>query len=487
MRRFWKGFFLICAALNIHIADAMDAEGVRQLISEDPVLKCTQIGVHVKGANALELSVNGDKRFIPASVTKLITTALAIDELGGEFHFATTVATDGVLIEGILDGNLYLIGGGDPSLNQKGIEELAEQVARSGIREVTGGVFSDVSLFGSETFPTDVEWADLQEGYGAEISPLSFNDNFITVVVDKATGQIHCKEQLPYCLIEGSVDTGEGASPLRYKRDFLANRVEVYGSLAKGEGQEEIKVAIHSPSEYARQAWVKAMNDRGVQIHFGDVLQGGKTVVASVASPALRDLLKEVNHNSNNLYAETILRYIAKKRYPSLSFEEAESKVLQEYLQKMGALQGEFVLREGAGLSRHNLLTPEIVVHLLERKAKSPQGDEFLSVLPVAGKDGTLQKRFKELDAGLVIKAKTGGLEGVTNLAGIAESLAGEQILFCIFVNGSTKSYKETAASVDALLLKILRSYEENSANTRAGNPEAPFTLGNAATTMPPD
>lgn len=115
MRRFWKGFFLVCAVVNIHFADAMDAEEVKQLISQDPVLKSAHVGVQIKTAGKPELSVNGDKRFIPASVTKLITTAL--------------------------------------------------------------------------------EWADLQEGYGAEISPLSFNDNFITVVVDKETGQIHCKEQ----------------------------------------------------------------------------------------------------------------------------------------------------------------------------------------------------------------------------------------------------------------------------------------------------
>ena len=486
MRRFWKGFFLVCAVLNIHFANSMDSEGIKKLISEDPVLKCAQVGVQIKAAAAPELCVNGDKRFIPASVTKLITTALAIDELGDKFHFMTTAATDGELYEGVLVGNLYLIGGGDPSLNQKGIEELAELVAKSGIREVRGGVFADISLFGSETFPTDVEWADLQESYGAEISPLSFNDNFITFVVDKATGQLHCKEQLPYCSMEGSVNTKDETSSLKYKRDFLANRVEVYGSLARGEGQEEIKIAIHTPSEYARQAWVKALNDRGIQIRFADLGQGDRTVVASVASPSLSTLLKEVNHNSNNLYAETMLRYIAKKRYPELSFEEAESKVLQEYLQKMGIPPSEFVLREGAGLSRHNLLTPEIVVNLLEQKVKSPQGDEFLSVLPVAGQDGKLQKRFKKLSPGLVIKAKTGGLEGVTNLAGIAENSAGRKIFFCIFVNGSTKPYLETAASVDALLLKILESYEENSANTRAGNPEAPFTLGNAAITKPP-
>ncbi|CRX38257.1 D-alanyl-D-alanine carboxypeptidase/D-alanyl-D-alanine-endopeptidase [Estrella lausannensis] len=486
MECFWKGFFLVCVMANTSLTGAMDADTVRQLINEDPALKSAQVGISIKAKDAPELSVNAEKRFIPASVTKLVTTALALDELGGEFQFITKAAMDGTLKGGILEGNLYLIGGGDPSLNQRGIESLASQVAASGIRVVKGSVFADVSLFGSETFPTDLEWADLQEGYGAEISPLSFNDNYVTVVVNLATGELHCREQLPYCSIEGSVDRAEEGSPLKYKREFLANRVEVYGGLGKGEGVEEIKIAVHKPSEYARQAWIKALSDVGVQIHFGDEPGGDRTFLASLASPTLANLLREVNHQSNNLYAETILRYIAKRRYPDLSFEEAESRVLQEYLHKLGVERSEFVLREGAGLSRHNLLTPKIVVTLLKRKVESPEGSDFLNVLPVAGQDGTLQKRFSELNAGLVIKAKTGGMEGVTNLAGVAESSAGIRILFCIFVNGSTKTYKETAASLDALLLKILNSYGENSANTRAGNPEAPATLGKAAMTMPP-
>lgn len=486
MLRLLTGIFCFFIALKTPLIGGIDEEELKRCIQEEKPFQGSHIGVAVKDGESYLFLHNAGSRFVPASVTKLITTGLALKELGPSFRFQTEAAFDGALTDGVLDGNLYLIGGGDPSLNHLAIQELADQVKSFGIREIKGNVIADISLFGTETFPTDAEWQDLQEYYAAEISPLSLNGNTVEVAIDRETGEALCDQAAPYCSLEGSVGLKEGEACMVYVRPPEAHCIKLSGAIQKGAGKETFKVSVHKPSEYARLALIEALKARAVKVRSEEKSKGERKAVAKVLSEPLTELLREVNHMSNNLYAETLLRYIAKKKYPEMHFPEGESLVLKEYLIGMGAEEEDFVLREGAGLSRHNLLKPEGVVRFLETAAKSPYGEAFIGTLAIAGKDGKLEMRFKELEDGLVIRAKTGGLEGVANLAGVAETKEGRKIFFCVFVNGSVKSYKETAASVDKLVLLLLKNQEGNSAKTLAGKPEAETTLGNAATTIPP-
>lgn len=380
------------------------------------------------------LDTQSDKLFIPASVTKLFTSVAALELLGEEYRFSTDVCSDKELTaDGVIDGNLYLVGGCDPDLKAADIRELARRVYACGVRTILGQVITDESRYGGRKLPTHAEHDDLFYPYATEITPLSVDDNCVTIRINN--NELIIDQEVDYCQI----------LPAAYSSDTPVMREPMSNTFRlAGDVQEpwQMKAALFHPGQYAGRIFVDELHKLGVVMRGEAILDEEKRyTIASHTSAPLGELLKKMNKMSHNLTGELLLRVLpedATKRY------EIDPNSCR--------------LFDGAGLSRHNLVSPKAVVALLQHAVHASYAALLIDSLPIGGVDGTLASRLKDLPEGTFVKAKTGTLSGVSALAGILRTKDERDVLFSIFINNTILSTIEVKQAVDALVLQILLS-----------------------------
>lgn len=413
-----------------------------------PLLSSSHWGAYVIDADSEEevYSHNASQLFIPASITKLFTTAVALEVLGPSHLFYTQVKASALPDEdGLLRGNLYLVGGGDPSLTSEGLRELARRVSEAGVRTVFGKILIDDSLFNGTSLPIHGEWEDLSEEYSAEENALSVNDNSVRVVVasnSEKIATIVIEQDVPYCQLVNKVTVDQKIQKpsLTICRGLTDNVITVTGAISTDATLIKRKIAVHHPQEFAKEIFIKALEERGVLIENSESSASQEQLyeIARLPSVPLLLIVNRINKESHNLSANLLF-----KATKTASFLSRASDSL---------------LYDGAGLSRHNLITPIQTVALLAYMDKSCYNLQFLESLPSAGSVGTLAKRFsQEQFPGVVVRAKTGSMSGISNLAGFIELPCGRRRIFAIFINNSLWSGKETAKALDELLIQICK------------------------------
>lgn len=400
-------------------------------------------------------SHNSHKLFIPASITKLFTAFAALETLRPTYQFKTTVCADNVA-GGIVNGNLYLVGGGDPSLDTQRLKELARQVYERGIRQIYGNVIANDSFFLKTDLPTHGEWEDLVMDYATELSALNVNHNYIIIKISPGRNQgslakVVVEQDVNYCHIQNLVVTSEASTKpnITVERTFNTNQIQIQGNMPLGQPTMKIKVAIHDPKEYAKQIFIAQLKHLGIIVE-GHVTEnkplGKLQEVGSTKSPQLHAIVTKMNKFSDNLYAEMLFRAMGK------------SPTISSMMSRVGFKTHEYNIFDGAGLTRHSLLSPFMTVKLLAYARNSASGDIFQASLPVGGIDGTLENRFKQTTFGHTILAKTGSMSGLSNLAGYAKTASGRKVIFAIFINNSTAAASTIALALDDALLLLLNS-----------------------------
>lgn len=432
------------------------------------------------------LEHNAAKLFIPASNAKLYTTALAVSRLGPDTQFRTLVTSDAsVGPDGVLDGSVTLVGGGDPDLSSRvlpynpkiefredrlaPLAELARQIVAAGVTRITGDVIGDDTRYVWDPHPDGWSIDDSLWGYGAPVSALSFNDNKLDILVRPgsagAPARLRLRPDLPYFDIDNKTQTAPGRT---VSRRLTARRgaggpreLEIYGQISARSPGRNFEIAVDDPALYAAVAMREALERAGVTVdgvtrarHLepyqvsslksGKPPSGGETApaLASIASAPLSALLLPLNKESVNLHAEMLLREVGYARR-GVGSVEAGVEEMRDFLAESGLSRWEFFLEDASGLSRKNLVTPSGTVKLLERMWKSEEREPFVDALAVGGVDGTLDWRFSRTAAKGKIRAKTGTLSHVTALSGYAETLDGRTVAFSIYVNnfGVSTSY----------------------------------------------
>src|SRR3989475_1988911 len=453
-------------------------------------------------------SQNGDKLFIPASNTKLFTTAAALALIGSDYKFRTSVETNGVLDKhGRLTGDLVLIGRGDPNLSGRVLpfaqrterndhpilvlEQLADQLVQKGVKYVDGDIVADDSYFAFERYGEGWSQDDLVWDYGAPVSALTINDNVIFVSIlpaDRAGDRafVSITPFANYYRIDNRIIT----TPAGTGRKIFINRepgatvLTLWGNMPLGDAGANEALAIEDPAEFAASLLRQLLETRGIAVYGrqrtrhtdlaslstftitasapargGDApsraLQSQPLVLASYQSKPLIEDLRVINKVSQNLHAEILLRLLGREK-GTAGTVEGGLEVLRGFLNKAGVPGDQYVFYDGSGLSRQNLATPHSVVQLLRYAASQPWGASFRDTFPVAGVDGSLSDRLKNIDAQGRVYAKTGSLGGVKTLSGYATTDRGERVAFSILSNNFNLPTKRVTDAIDAIVGAIV-------------------------------
>lgn len=468
------------------VSDRLDAH-VLSLI-DTPSFRAARWGVYAVDLESGEtlVSIDANRRFLPASNQKLYTTALALAKLGPTFRWRTSVyATSRPDSDGRLSGDIVLYGRGDPSISDtfgvgiaaRKIDELADRIAAAGIRRVAGNIVADESYFAGKRFGFGWEWNDLQWGYGAEISALSVGDNVVSLSVrpaskvgDPCSVTLGVRNDYVRTTNRTKTSAKEGLNDLGVYRAEGSNAIDVFGHVPMDAAPFDEFVAVHDPAGYFGSLLRDALARRGI------VIEGRTTVVdararesvpfdpasaievAFIESEPLSSVVRATNKDSQNLFAELLLRTVGRVSGTTteVTSEAAGIKTMLEYLKGAGVDVTPLLFSDGSGLSRQNLVTPEATVRLLAFARKQPYGDVLFSSLPEAGVDGTLEKRFRDTAGKSRIRAKTGSLGDVSALAGYGLSRSGRTIVFAVMVNNMPGERRAVRTAIDSIVLALL-------------------------------
>ena len=412
-------------------------------------------------------SRNGDKLFTPASNMKIYTTAATIDLLGADYHWRTSVYADKQPdASGVVDGNVTLYGRGAPDLQTKSLISLADQMYQRGVRRVRGDIVGDESYFRGELYGLGWQWNDLQWYFGAEPSALTVDENSfdLTITPAKKVGEsatLTLNRAANYVHLINHTNTAErdAATTIGINRGLSDNELLVWGDFPVGGRAFGAGLSIPKPSLWAATLFKQTLITRGIKIEGevrsrdfrvaeGDKFDPQKAFeIAQENSAALSEIVRHTNKESDNLYAELILRTLGKERGASSpdadsrknrerGDDEAGVAVVRSWLDRNAVATDDLAIRDGSGLSRLDLVTPEATARLLVAISRTNSATAFRDSLPIAGRDGTLGGRLPR-EAGRVF-AKTGTLTYDHSLSGYAVTPDGEVLAFSIFCNDAS-------------------------------------------------
>jgi serine-type D-Ala-D-Ala carboxypeptidase/endopeptidase (penicillin-binding protein 4) len=461
------------------------------LLAANPVSK-GEWGLSIVDAASGEVlyEKNAASYFVPASNMKLLTTALALDKLGVNYRFRTTLETDGVLSpSGLLTGNLILVGRGDPNLSNRKfpfetkeefdgppdrvLAELADRLLARGVKEISGDIVGDDSYFPRERYPDGWEIDDMVWEYGAAISAIVVDDNTVSLTLTPGEHSGDPVSALvdpttPDFTVENGVVTsvGKDKPDLRLTREPGAQTVFVSGILPANSAPRKLVLAIEEPAQHAATLLAQLLANRGVKftgrvraLHDPDPAAASRTVLAEHLSLPLGDTVKLVNKISQNLHTEVLLRTTARQQGPWATPEEL-LKFPQEFYARAGIAEDDVIQTDGSGLSRHDMVTPRALVALLQFAQKQPWFPAFYSSLPVAGIDGTLNERMKDSPITGRVHAKTGSVSHVRTLSGYADTPGGRHLIFSFLSNNQGGKNHETHDALDALCEAMIQEFD---------------------------
>ncbi|HEY9809348.1 MAG TPA: D-alanyl-D-alanine carboxypeptidase/D-alanyl-D-alanine-endopeptidase [Halomicronema sp.] len=412
-----------------------------------------------------------EKYFIPASNAKLLTTAAALVKLGPDYRIRTSVYANPVNGDSV--PILRVVGRGDPSLTKAQLQSLAKQLKNWGIRNVNQLVIDD-GFFRGDLVNKNWEVEDIQAGYGAPVNSLILNQNAVAFTLSP--------QQIGKPLSVKWDDVEEGASWEVENESMTVNQNEpeyidvgrdlqkpvlyVSGQLRAGSEPEPTSVAITEPTNNFLKQFRQVLAAEGIVVKSTKVTKDGtpnsdEVELAMVQSPPLIDLIKHTNVESDNLYAEVLLRLLGTVSDNTKSAQVQTANegldVIKKALTELGLDASSYKPADGSGLSRQNLTSPEALVNLLRVMASTPVADIYRNSLPVAGVNGTLTNRFRNTPAQGIVQAKTGSLTGVASLSGYINNRNYEPLVFSIIVNQSDLTSSTIRRSIDDIVVLLSR------------------------------
>ncbi|WP_353932848.1 D-alanyl-D-alanine carboxypeptidase/D-alanyl-D-alanine-endopeptidase [Okeanomitos corallinicola TIOX110] len=426
-----------------------------------PVFKRMRWGILIKPLSSPQnlYSQESEKYFIPASNTKLFTTAAALQKLGANFRIRTSVYQDA-------DGVLRVVGRGDPSLKNEQLTILAKQLYQKGIREVDQ-LIADDSYFKGDVVHPSWQWEDVQFYYGAPVNSLIVNENAAVInLLPQKVGETlkinwsNPLESYKWQVKNSSVTTQENESGVvEVSRDLQGQTLKIKGNLPVNAKPDITAIAVFDPVDNFISHFRVSLLKEGIRVKKTSINNSDKKdqEIAAIESPLLSDLLVEINSNSNNLFAEAILKTLGSQQLlkANQTTIDAGLEVLNSTLTELGIEPNSYMIMDGSGLSRKNLISPEATVKLLQVMGISNQAEIFRASLPVAGVSGSLKNRFLNTSAQGIVQAKTGTMMGVVSLAGYVNVPNYEPVVFSIMVNQSAQPASVVRKAMDEIVVLL--------------------------------
>lgn len=392
---------------------------------------------------------NEKRNYIPASNMKLFTAVAGLDKLGPDYQWKTEVYAAGqVSSAGVLQGDLILKGYGDPSLTPDDLQALASALKQKGIKAVNGNLLLDESYFDDQRLGVSWMWDDEPYGYSAQVSALAVHKNFVSLTMIPAKSVniapvITMEPATTYEKLTNQLKTVEGdKTDISVERPRGKNEIVITGTIGINAQAYEEDVTMEDPALFVGEVWKQQLAAEGIAINPKAELK--KTVITSGVpihthlSKPLGEVVARMNKESDNFYAEMLVKTLGATQKGQGSFE-AGSAVVTEVMQRAGIETG-FTQVDGSGLSRFDLITAEQMVTLLTFLQEQDYRDVLERSLPLAGVDGTLQSRLVQTTAANNVMAKTGSMGGVNSMSGYVTAKNGNKLAFSILINGIYKS-----------------------------------------------
>lgn len=461
-------------------------------------------------------SWNDQKWIVPASNMKLITSAAVLEELGAEFRYQTPIYGKGYLDDSTWVGDLMIVGKGDPSISGFLFEEnryhvfqqFRELLKNAGISGWTGQWIGRLGYFDAEVYPKGWDWDDLNFYYGVEISELSFNNNAVDLEV-LADGEIGASPQINW--FPNQTDYVEFINEQRiapvntkydeyYRRSWQTNKLYLASSLPQGYKETE-SLAIYDAPAFFMDSFVDYLEANGmkdfqkdeapyrIERWWPDILETtsnhsltglaseqmgtalwsgyppnwystnmtsdlmtGWEYIGAVESPELQEMITWLNKESDNFYAEMLLKTLSAETQAGPGSTVGGIQKAREILGSMGLDTTYVVMRDGSGLAGGNFLTSSVLTDLLLNMHQNPNSEVFKGTLPIMGEDGTLHYRMKSSPLRGQVQAKTGYVGGARSLSGYLTTELGNTLIFSMSAN----NFVSKVSAIDAVHEKIL-------------------------------
>ncbi|HVO73817.1 MAG TPA: D-alanyl-D-alanine carboxypeptidase/D-alanyl-D-alanine-endopeptidase, partial [Ignavibacteriaceae bacterium] len=400
----------------------------------------------------------------------------ALDILGPEYKFSTNVYINGKIDGSILEGDLVVEGRGDPTISGrfyngdllKVFNGWADSLLVYGIDEINGNLVGDDNLFEDKGLGQGWAWDNESYWFAAQSGALSFNDNCVDIVVtvdkEKHLPKISISPETKYIVPINKVFAvpDDSVATIDVYRERGTNIVTVFGAIRMSDSVKTF-VSVNNPTQYFMVVLKEVLESRGIKVKgfpmdIDDITQSlnysKMQKLFTTYSTELREIIKVINKNSQNFFAEQLLKTIGleTKNFGSVTYGIL---ALNDLFKEIGINPEDMNIADGSGLSRLNLVTPKQIVDLLNYEYQSKNFIPFFNSLPIAGMDGTLGDRMKNPVLTGKVRAKTGYLQSVRSLSGYAYTGDNEPVAFSIIVNNFNVPVKLAENLQDLVCLRI--------------------------------
>lgn len=428
--------------------------------------KLSLLTIKVGNKKETLIDINANKKLTLASLSKVVTSYAVLKSFSLTHQFVTKIKTDGKIEHNTLQGNLYLIGGGDPSFNSEGMNYLVQEIKKKGIKKITGDIIVDDSYFDNVRYDESRGKLRADFVYDAPVGAMSYNWNTIRISVRPSkVGDVAKVEIYPpndYVKVSGSIKTVKGnINGVRAERRMTKNGQNILflkGSLGRSYGTLVFEKNVTHPDLWSGRNLKYILKKDGIA-HAGIVKSSlapnSATLLAEFSGKDILGLLTDLNKDSNNHVAEMLTKAIAVKNNKIGSIAEGV-KIINNETKLLHVKPQEYSFVSPSGLSPDNQISSANILKILKGIAGDyKQQDVFMKSLPEAGVDGTLKKRKIASTNVEWVKAKTGFITGAISLGGYAKKKDGTLVAFSFIYNGADNSNQVTHF-YDQLISEIL-------------------------------
>jgi D-alanyl-D-alanine carboxypeptidase/D-alanyl-D-alanine-endopeptidase (penicillin-binding protein 4) len=441
-----------------------------------------KLGISVRSVktDSIIYSYKGNEWFTPASTHKLLVTATALQNIPLDYAPKTLIHLEGIKKSKVFSGVIRLEGRGDPNLSARyypnalfAFSNLTDSLKNKGIDTLRGVLELDTSFFRGPRKPVDWRKKFFDAWYGAEISPLSFNDNCVLIEIrpgakDGDSAQITIIPDVDYVKIKNGIKTTGKRASYKYAMDPVKPEITLTGTIGAKTSFSSVVLPVRDPAAYFKAAFFKSLENSGI-VYIEDEKVYRSIAIDSIAwaGPPLKSLLDEINQRSQNLHAETLLRHLGQYKKQDGS---VESGIFAEklFLQNAGLPVGDFKIFDGSGLSPKNSLKPNSLTMLLAYMKKQEKGDIYISSLAIPGVSGA-GKRLSGTEFKNKIRFKTGFIEGVHGLAGYIAA-DNDTLAFALYLNDAQRIKEDVARDIlDTIAARIAKRHNNEATQLETG------------------
>ena len=441
-------------------------------ITRAPGLERGVWGIVVQSVDRPErlFELNPRTMLVPASVAKILPVATAIDTVGWSFRFETALKTNGTITDGTLNGDLYIVGAGDPAIGGRGGEDLSAWInglAALQIRQINGRVIGDDDALEEPRPGLAWAWDDLGTS-GALFGALNLEENRMLVTVTPGVQ--------PGVPVQIAVDPVALARPL-VNRALTVERgagqglwteqrpgeleLSIAGSLAQNAPPARLMVSVGNPTLWFARTFRQRLLEANIGVT-GDAYDVDDVAMAPDRSnmetlyvhrsQPLSEIVKPLLKESINVYGEALMRLNAPRTTPT---NDGAIKGIAQKLTAWGIPADGQQIIDGSGLSRRNVMAAETLVLVLQKMHDADSSSPWMAAFPIAGVDGTLMSRMRGTPAERNVRAKTGSMSNIRSLAGYVTTRDGERLAFAVLVNNFEGTGTTANQALDAIAVRL--------------------------------